>query len=289
MDNLFGELYRGAKSSESGVVVAEENVEDIFERARLKSGTGVATSIKAGDLQDLSADMDEGRQEAESLVLGRQYWSCGVIGAAYRNLFYSPPEIPPLDDTAISVCPYCGNNFTNSPPDWDQRYRHFVHVHEFGACNQGGTKFFRADDFRQHLKHYHRATIGKWTNVLETACMGNGPLKRRRLVFKKEGSTHTIDKAFHEYNAFFADQGHYDAKSVSLKELKAPECKPKMFMCYTISQDMSGKNESNDRLMALRHRPTRFELRNADVQGLQFKGFKQPRGRGPITGATEIH
>jgi hypothetical protein len=103
---------------------------------------------------------------------------------------------------------------------------------------------------------------------------------------KKDGSTHTIDKGSHEYNAFFADQGHYDAKSVSLKELKAPECKPKMFMCYTISQDTSGKYESNDRLMARRHRPTRFELRNADVQGLQFRGFKQPRGRGPITGAT---
>jgi hypothetical protein len=262
MDNLFGELYRGAKSSESGVVVAEENVEDIFERVRLKSGTGVATSIKAGDPQDLSADMDEGRQEAEFLDFGCQYWSCGVIGAAYRNLFYSLFEIPPLDDTAISVCLYCGNNFTNSPPDWDQRYRHLVHVHEFGACNQGGTKFFRADDFRQHLKYYHRATIGKWTNLLETACMGNGsalpdahfapevvapaPQKHRRLVFKKEGSTHTIiDKALHEYDAFIADQGHYDAKSVSLKELKAPECKPKMFMCYTISQDMSGKNESH--------------------------------------------
>lgn len=42
--------------------------------------------------------------------------------------------------------------------------------HKFGECNQT-KKFYRADHFRQHLKHSHAGTSGKWTNVLENACM----------------------------------------------------------------------------------------------------------------------
>jgi hypothetical protein len=43
-------------------------------------------------------------------------------------------------------------------------------VHKFGECNNA-KKFFRADHFRQHLKHSHAGTGGKWTNILENACM----------------------------------------------------------------------------------------------------------------------
>jgi hypothetical protein len=48
-------------------------------------------------------------------------------------------------------------------------------VHKFGECNQA-KKFFRADHFRQHLKHSHAGTSGKWTNLLENACMRDEPL-----------------------------------------------------------------------------------------------------------------
>jgi hypothetical protein len=47
-------------------------------------------------------------------------------------------------------------------------------VHKFGECNQS-KKFFRADHFRQHLKHSHAGTSGKWTNMLENACMKDEP------------------------------------------------------------------------------------------------------------------
>jgi hypothetical protein len=217
MDNLCSELRERAKCSEIGAVVAEEDVEDILERARLKSGTGVATSIKAGDPQDLSTDMDEGKREGNSLY------------------------------------------------------------------------------FQQHLKRHHRATIGDLARyelaLLDThsepKVATSTPQERRRApkigsefdferVTQEPVKTHREEYEKHQ----IADQGRYDARSVSLKGSKAPDCKSKMFMCYTISQDLSGSNESNgcDRLKALRSRSRKLKLRNADVQGLQFRGFSNLAG-----------
>jgi hypothetical protein len=75
------------------------------------------------------------------------------------------------------MCGYCGEDFAN-PPDWVARSEHLNHVHKFGECNQA-KKFFRADHFRQHLKHSHAGTSGKWTNMLENACMRDEPLPER--------------------------------------------------------------------------------------------------------------
>jgi hypothetical protein len=52
-------------------------------------------------------------------------------------------------------------------------------VHKFGECNNA-KKFFRADHFRQHLKHSHAGTSGKWTNILENACMKEEQPPERR-------------------------------------------------------------------------------------------------------------
>ncbi|GKU09408.1 unnamed protein product, partial [Fusarium langsethiae] len=87
------------------------------------------------------------------------------------------------------TCGYCGDKFTrsgrgpgsgalnggNAPrhateQDWDERIRHLQEVHKFRECNSS-KMFFRADHFRQHLKHSHASTSGKWTNMLEKACM----------------------------------------------------------------------------------------------------------------------
>jgi hypothetical protein len=225
IDKLCSKLRERVKFSENGAVVAEEDVEDSLERARLKSGTGVATSTKAGDPQDLSTDMDEGKREGNSLY------------------------------------------------------------------------------FQQHLKHHHRATIRNWADVLkgdlaryelalldthsEPKVATSTPQERRRApkigsefdferVTQEPVKTHREEYEKHQ----IADQGRYDARSVSLKGSKAPDCKSKMFMCYTISQDLSGSNESDgcDRLKALRSRSRKLKLRNADVQGLQFRGFSNLAG-----------
>ncbi|KAK1470635.1 hypothetical protein CTAM01_16743 [Colletotrichum tamarilloi] len=54
--------------------------------------------------------------------------------------------------------------------EWEERVRHLEEVYKFRECNKSKT-FFRADHFRQHLKHSHVGTNARWTNVLENACM----------------------------------------------------------------------------------------------------------------------
>jgi hypothetical protein len=79
------------------------------------------------------------------------------------------------------VCGYCGKEFPRtgqaaggcacvSEPGWEERIRHLQDVHKFRECNSR-KKFYRADHFRQHLKHSHAGTSGKWTKMLENACM----------------------------------------------------------------------------------------------------------------------
>ncbi|KAL0764052.1 hypothetical protein CaCOL14_013379 [Colletotrichum acutatum] len=80
-------------------------------------------------------------------------------------------------------CGYCGEEFLKNgrgsgdpashrgtEQDWDERVYHLREVHKFRECNSS-KKFFRADHFRQHLKHSHAGTSGTWTNALENACI----------------------------------------------------------------------------------------------------------------------
>jgi len=86
----------------------------------------------------------------------------------------SPPQPAHLTTAApTDTCSYCGLEFPK-PPDWDVRVDHLNRIHKFGECNQS-KKFYRADHFRQHLKHSHAGTSGKWTNMLENACMKDEP------------------------------------------------------------------------------------------------------------------
>lgn len=80
------------------------------------------------------------------------------------------------------MCGYCGKLLIRSgispsghgphatEQDWDERVRHLQEDHKFRECN-GSKKFFRADHFRQHLKHSHAAPSGEWIELLENACM----------------------------------------------------------------------------------------------------------------------
>ncbi|KAK4696770.1 hypothetical protein P7C71_g1205, partial [Lecanoromycetidae sp. Uapishka_2] len=130
---------------------------------------------------------NEAERHQNSLHLRKHSWSCSVLGNQYPTAFYPSTSIPPADnspsqpprppnsDSAFDTCGYCGQQFPNEPaPDWTERGQHLTNVHKFGECNQS-KKFFRADHFRQHLKHSHAGTSGKWTNMLETACMKDEP------------------------------------------------------------------------------------------------------------------
>ncbi|KAK6208321.1 hypothetical protein LQW54_006945 [Pestalotiopsis sp. IQ-011] len=120
---------------------------------------------------------NEAERHQNSLHVRRHSWSCSALHlAGYDKAFHESTNRPGEAD----ACGYCGEEFARSggagrarlptEQDWDDRLRHLQEVHKFRECNSS-KKFFRADHFRQHLKHSHAGTSGKWTNMLETACM----------------------------------------------------------------------------------------------------------------------
>lgn len=129
---------------------------------------------------------NEMERHQNSLHLRRHSWSCASIADQAQTVFHPSTSIPPNPNNPnapnpppdavplTDVCGYCGEEFTNEPPDWQVRMTHLTDQHKFGECNQS-KKFYRADHFRQHLKHSHAGTAGKWTNMLEQACMRDEP------------------------------------------------------------------------------------------------------------------
>ncbi|KAK3935376.1 zinc finger and BTB domain-protein 48 [Diplogelasinospora grovesii] len=120
---------------------------------------------------------NEAERHQNSLHVRRHSWSCSAL-TGYERAFHDSTTRPGEADT----CGYCGEEFPRtgrnpnqvggliSDQDWDERIRHLQDVHKFRECNSS-KKFYRADHFRQHLKHSHAGTSGKWTNMLENACM----------------------------------------------------------------------------------------------------------------------
>ncbi|KAL0934548.1 C2H2 finger domain-containing protein [Colletotrichum truncatum] len=121
---------------------------------------------------------NEAERHQNSLHVRRHSWSCSALHS-YDRAFHDSTNRPGEADS----CGYCGEEFPRSgrgpgataprhatDQDWEERIRHLQEVHKFRECN-ASKKFYRADHFRQHLKHSHAGTSGKWTNMLENACM----------------------------------------------------------------------------------------------------------------------
>lgn len=121
---------------------------------------------------------NEAERHQNSLHVRRHSWSCSAL-SSYDRAFHDSTNRPGEADS----CGYCGEEFPRSgrgpgasaprhatDQNWEERIRHLQEVHKFRECNSS-KKFFRADHFRQHLKHSHAGTSGKWTNMLENACM----------------------------------------------------------------------------------------------------------------------
>ncbi|OTB03462.1 hypothetical protein M426DRAFT_12609 [Hypoxylon sp. CI-4A] len=120
---------------------------------------------------------NEAERHQNSLHVRRHSWSCSaLLLSRYDRAFHESTSRPGEAD----ICGYCGEEFERrsgigrprqaTEQDWDERLRHLQEVHKFRECNSS-KKFYRADHFRQHLKHSHAGTSGKWTNMLENACM----------------------------------------------------------------------------------------------------------------------
>ena len=133
---------------------------------RWKSNTHANTAVT--DFKN----KNEAERHQNSLHLRPHSWSCAAL-RSFQAAFHGSvsPSCQTSTGPSHDTCGYCGEEFTNFPrPDWDRRFEHLTTVHKFGECNNV-KKFFRADHFRQHLKHSHAGTSGKWTNILENACM----------------------------------------------------------------------------------------------------------------------
>ncbi|KAI1174560.1 hypothetical protein F4777DRAFT_589137 [Nemania sp. FL0916] len=120
---------------------------------------------------------NEAERHQNSLHVRRHSWSCSALLMSGLDRAFHESTIRPGE---ADTCGYCGEEFGRTggaarprqatERDWDQRLKHLQEVHKFRECNSS-KKFYRADHFRQHLKHSHAGTSGKWTNMLENACM----------------------------------------------------------------------------------------------------------------------
>ncbi|EWZ78357.1 hypothetical protein FOXG_12463 [Fusarium oxysporum f. sp. lycopersici 4287] len=129
-------------------------------------------------------NQNEAERHQKSLHKRRHSWSCSTL-SGYDRAFHDSANRPGEAD----ICGYCGGEFPRSgrvpntgvatggdaprhatDQDWQERIKHLQEVHKFREC-RSSSKFFRADHFRRHIKHSHAGTSGKWTNMLENACM----------------------------------------------------------------------------------------------------------------------
>ena len=126
---------------------------------------------------------NEAERHENSLHRRRTSWSCGAlldIRAAMQTSSYVNAD----------VCGYCGMEFP-IPAQWEIRADHLKTFHKFGECNKA-KKFFRADHFRQHLKHSHQGVLNyRWTSILEYACMMQEGNVDHATPYVEEGHTST--------------------------------------------------------------------------------------------------
>lgn len=129
-------------------------------------------------------NLNEAERHQNSLHTRRNSWSCAAL-SGYEAAFYPSSRTPNKADT----CGYCGEEFQRTGPiddlgikiaserDVELRIEHLTDGHKFRECNYA-KKFFLAEHFRQHLKHSHAGIIGKWTNIIESACLRIEPLPK---------------------------------------------------------------------------------------------------------------
>lgn len=110
---------------------------------------------------------NEAERHQNSLHLRKHSWSCSAISSPQAAFHSSNTN---GSSSSHDACGFCGQEFPNTEIDWSDRFAHLASEHRFGECNLS-KKFYRADHFRQHLKHSHGGKSGKWTNILEANCL----------------------------------------------------------------------------------------------------------------------
>ena len=132
--------------------------------------------------QNKFKNKNEAERHQNSIHRRTNSWSCAELerhdDAFFPTTSFNPTttggqyQTSPQATNGTSptdLCGYCGEEFSNEPRDPEARQQHLLSVHKFGECNRA-KKFYRADHFRQHLKHSHAGKNGKHTNALEQRC-----------------------------------------------------------------------------------------------------------------------
>ncbi|KAL1835958.1 hypothetical protein VTJ49DRAFT_5762 [Mycothermus thermophilus] len=127
----------------------------------------------------------EAERHLNAIHLKSDFWSCKALENplhAYHTTSRKPHQPSDNDDsiTVLDVCGFCGGEFPRRRrrhadgeevlcQDTEELVKHVESVHRIRECDRN-KKFYRADNFRQHLKGTHVALPGRWLKVLERGC-----------------------------------------------------------------------------------------------------------------------
>ncbi|KAK4224909.1 Fez family zinc finger protein 2 [Podospora fimiseda] len=119
----------------------------------------------------------EAERHINAIHLKSDSWSCKALSdplLAFYSEIYHGTQV-------WDVCAYCGGGFIRSEKSGSGPIQgileeekkvlvgHLESVHKLGECDRD-KMFYRADNFRQHLKNTHVAKPGKWLKSLEKVC-----------------------------------------------------------------------------------------------------------------------
>ncbi|KAL2160967.1 hypothetical protein VTH06DRAFT_8679 [Thermothelomyces fergusii] len=115
----------------------------------------------------------EAERHLNAIHLKADFWSCRALEDPLRAY-----HAQSYQGTTWDVCGFCGGGFVRKDGgggggvpvvDRAELVAHVESVHRVSDCDRN-KKFYRADNFRQHLKNTHVALPGKWLKALENAC-----------------------------------------------------------------------------------------------------------------------
>ncbi|EGS23696.1 uncharacterized protein CTHT_0003940 [Thermochaetoides thermophila DSM 1495] len=126
----------------------------------------------------------EAERHINAIHLKSDSWSCKALENCLLAF-----QSETFNGVVWDVCGFCGGGFARNhskgnsdengviggdsneatPEHKAELVSHLESVHKIGECDRN-KKFYRADNFRQHLKNTHVAKPGKWLKTLERVC-----------------------------------------------------------------------------------------------------------------------
>ncbi|SPQ19217.1 143b7d88-b383-4f81-9582-5c0a231d0648 [Thermothielavioides terrestris] len=109
----------------------------------------------------------EAERHINAIHVKSDFWSCKGLE---NPLLAFHADV--CEGVVWDLCGFCGGGFARTADgqrDEASLVDHVESVHHVGQCDRN-KNFYRADNFRQHLRNSHAAATGKWLKTLERAC-----------------------------------------------------------------------------------------------------------------------